>query len=37
MTEVNTSLDIFNNPADITADLEKLPTAEDNYKEASKP
>lgn len=37
MSEVNTSLNIFNNPADITADLEKLPTAEDNYKEASKP
>ena len=37
MSEVNTSLDIFNNPADITADLEKLPTAEENYEEASKP
>ncbi len=37
MTEVNTSLDIFNNPADIAADLEQLPTAEDNYKETGKP
>ena len=37
MSEVNTSLDIFNNPADIAADLEKLPLAEDNYEEASKP